>query len=165
MNAIHALRPLLLALPLACFACTTPSRRVETPTRAARVAPKPPPPAPQVMIAAPAVDERGQIQLSPISEAERTELLRAAGSPIRSYRPEPFVSAPSTVVVRYEGDGGSASGYATGCDPLWSMARMAAYTGMGAVIGDQFCDAGAGAAIGAGVALLTTPWWGCEPWR
>lgn len=157
--------PILLA-----SSCSTPTTRVvckpEFRDRPDLEAPalQPPPPAPQVMIAAPiAAADPAQRTVTTITEAERTEMLRAAGSPIPPYTPAPF-HAPSHAVegddasyddsyVQYAGD----HGY---WGPVFGLARAAAYTGMGAIIGHQFHEKGAGAAIGAGLALLTTPWWG-----
>lgn len=44
-------------------------------------------------------------------------------------------------------------------EPVGStLARTALYTGIGAIIGHQYHHRGRGAAIGAGLALLTSPW-------
>jgi hypothetical protein len=158
----------LLAVPLLLLACESPTRREPTPGVPVRIAPlPPPPPAPQVMITGAPPTELGGGAVSPISEEQRTELLRAAGSPIRSYSPPPFSPPVETVYVdrsSYGASSGYGADYPPSYEPWWSIARMAAYTGMGAIIGHQFDDQGAGAAIGAGVALLTSPW-GIGPYR
>lgn len=129
---------------------------------------------PQVMIDAPVAAAPAQVTLGAMTEEERTAALREAGSPIAPYTPAPFhfyVRAPCDtgsveheLVDPYYASNGSYDTYAPasrpGYSPGFSLLRTAAYTGMGAIIGHQFHDKGAGAAIGAGLALLTTPFWG-----
>jgi len=102
----------------------------------------PPAPAPQVMVAEPqpyVPPRRVVIPASPLTEEQRTELLREAGSPIRPYAPAPPPSAPvRTVVVERE----------VVRDPYWRR--------------HYWQDA---AAIGAGFALVTMPFWGPWGWR
>jgi hypothetical protein len=165
-----------LALLLVASGCSSPTTRVvcRPEFRNTELSlPPPPPPSPQVMIAAPLALPSGQRTVATISEEERTEMLRAAGSPIAPYSPAPlYEPTDRTVVVeraaygdRYACDTGYPRYYGPGYGPGFGIARAAAYTGMGAIIGHQFHDQGAGAAIGAGFALLTTPWWGIGGWN
>lgn len=137
-----------------------------------------PPPAPQIMVsdgstATPPVVLR-QVTVAPMSEAERTEKLRAV-APAPSYLPAPLPEpAPRTVVVRhvtrdvcvdpYYDDYGRPYHYYYS-DPYWygpaaDVGRIATYTAAGAIIGHQFHERGRGAAIGFGLALLGAPFWG-----
>lgn len=167
--------PLVLAAAVALSACTSPTERVptegETMDGLPVAAPRPQPwpaPAPQVMAAPPsAAAGPEQMLLQPMTEAERTEAFRALVGTTQTYTPP-----PQEVPIRYvEVDHGDeryvSTGHvhSSGCGPGCSLGRVAVYTGLGAIIGHQFDDQGAGAAIGAGVALLTSPfWYGWSDW-
>ena len=150
---------LLPWLHAACAAPTEPVCRPE-PIQGYHVAAPYAAPRPQVMIDAPRNLGPSQVMVASMTEEERTEALRAAVS-VATYSPAPFqfyVSAPvETVVVEPQYADPYYGTYRTGspapCDygPGYSLLRTAAYTGMGAIIGHQFHDKGAGAAIGAGV--------------
>jgi len=162
-----------LVASVALAACETPMERVptdgEAPPSLPVAAPKPrpyPEPAPQVMVAPPsahAVPE--QLPMQPMSEAERAEAFRELVG-----APQYFTPPPQEVPVRYVERGEeryvtTEHVHSSSCGPGCSLGRVAVYTGLGAIIGHQFDDQGAGAAIGAGVALLTSPgWFGWSDW-
>jgi hypothetical protein len=129
-----------------------------------RVAPAP---RRQVVIA----DEGGappeRVVLQTMDEARRTETFRElVGSPPRHVPP-----ASPVVVVTEPGrraDEGAARRvhlHHAGCHPGCSLGRLAVFTGVGAIVGHQFDRRSRGAAIGAGLAILASPWWwgrGCD---
>jgi hypothetical protein len=169
----HPLAFVALVAAVALAACESPTERVppdgESPPPIPVAAPRPQPwpaPAPQVMAAPPAaaaVPE--QVLLQPMTEEERTEAFQALVGTTQTYTPP-----PQEVPVRYverEGERyvSTEHVHSSSCGPGCSLGRVAVYTGLGAIIGHQFDDQGAGAAIGAGVALLTSPgWFGWSDW-
>ncbi len=166
-------RALAFVAAVALSACTSPMERVptdgESPASQPAAVPQPAPwpkPAPQVMVAPPsaaAVPE--QVLLQPMTEAERTEAFRALVGTTQTFTPP-----PQEVPVRYVERGeeryvSTQHVHSSSCGPGCQLGRVAVYTGLGAIIGHQFDDQGAGAAIGAGVALLTSPfWYGWSDW-
>jgi hypothetical protein len=160
--------PIVPLLLFAAIGCESPMERVPVGTDRASLPFVAPPPAPQVMIAAPADAPPQTVVLGSMSEAERRKILLPSANSIEPYVPAPF-HAPVVREVVYE-DGSHHT--AVPCDDAryyhddgWSntavgLLRMAAYTGMGAIIGNQYHEKGQGAAIGAGLALLTWPFFG-----
>jgi hypothetical protein len=102
MRSRSLTHPALLVALVALAGCSSPrTQRVPTggSLAATRTLP-PPPPRPQVMLGATAAPEvPAQRTLLPMTEEQRTEMLRAVGSPIRPYSPAPF--HPTRSVVRY----------------------------------------------------------------
>jgi len=162
-----------LAATVALAACETPMERVppdgQSPASLPVAAPRPAPwpkPAPQVM-AAPAATAAvpEQLLLQPMTEEERAEAFRELVGTTQTYTPP-----PQEVPVRYVERGeeryvSTHHVHSSSCSPGCQLGRVAVYTGLGAIIGHQFDDQGAGAAIGAGVALLTSPfWYGWSDW-
>jgi hypothetical protein len=155
-------------LLVAAAGCGAPTERVPAGPDRAPLPYVAPPSAPQVMIAAPADAPPQSVVLGTMSEAERRKILLPSANPIEPFVPAPVhaAAAPSS----YAPDGSHRS--AVPCeepsyygDHDWSntavgLLRMAAYTGMGAIIGNQYHEKGQGAAIGAGLALLTWPFFG-----
>jgi hypothetical protein len=166
VNISSSIASLLLPM-LAAAGCEGPTTRV--PVGLDR-APPPfvaPPPAPQVMIGAPADAPPQNVVLGSMSEEERRRILLPSANSIEPYVPAPFHHAPAPETVAADGTHRTAvpceDAYYRDHD--WSNAgvgllRMAAYTGMGAIIGNQYHEKGKGAAIGAGLALLTWPFFG-----
>jgi hypothetical protein len=108
-RASFALVPSLLLF--VSSGCASSSSRVLVQPEPARAAAATPEPRPQVLLAdpngAPAPAPREQVMVSHMTEAERTEVLRSAGSPIRPYDPGPLTPE----VVRYEQTGGAPPAY------------------------------------------------------
>jgi hypothetical protein len=155
------LASLLFALP-PLAACTVHTTRIVCRPEPAYVLRPAPPPAPQVVLATPPAPATGQRPVSTLTEEQRTELLRAAGSPIPPYTPAPIAPSVRRWVVEREVVRVPYARYHVHgpcCSPGCTLGRVAAYTGIGAIVGHQFHERGAGAAIGAGLAFLTTPWW------
>jgi hypothetical protein len=137
-----------------------------------------PPPAPQVVVTdgpssnPPVVLH--QVTVATMSEAERTERLRAVPPASPAYTPAPLPEpAPRTVVVRHVTRDVCVDPYSYDYDdrpryyrdpyyygPAAELGRVATYTAAGAIIGHQFHERGRGAAIGFGLALLGAPFWG-----
>lgn len=129
---------------------------------AAPVAPVPPPPG------------------SPMTEQQRSAAFRALVGPPRTFTPPPPTAAVRRV-VEYERRVVPAS-YGYACDDCrWqrcrvhhsyagpryvgpSLARTALYAGAGAIIGHQFHHRDRGAAIGAVLGLLSSPWHRYDAW-
>jgi hypothetical protein len=158
--------PLVL---LAAAACESQSDRV--PIGLDR-APQPfvaPPPAPQVMIGAPADAPPQHVVLGTMTEAERRHILLPTANPIEPYVPAPFHVPAARSSASYEGSHRTA----VPCDEPYyddsrptaestavGLLRLATYTAAGAIIGNQWGEKGKGAAIGGGLALLTWPFFG-----
>ncbi|MBL8840387.1 MAG: hypothetical protein JNL90_02535 [Planctomycetes bacterium] len=126
------------------------------------------PPSDAANLAAPSSDGR-RSAAAMLTEEQRNDAFRAYVGAPRTYAPAPLPPprvvdriaervvyhdvrpvhyVPSYSVHRY-------GGY----EPVGStLARTALYTGLGAIIGHQYHHRGRGAAIGAGLALLTSPW-------
>ncbi len=146
-----------------------PVARLEAASPARLVAP----PAPQVLVAAPRAAAPSQVTLAELTEEQRTSALRSAGSPIRPYSPAPLPTpAPRRTIVVEREVVREPYGYAYAAarpyyawGPHASFARVAAYTGVGAIVGHQWHHRGRGAAIGASLALLTSPWYWGGGWR
>jgi hypothetical protein len=155
-------------LLVAAAGCEAPTERVPVGPDRAPLPYVAPPSAPQVMIAAPADAPPQPVVLGSMSEAERRKILLPSANSIEPFVPAPFHAAPAQEYVASDGTHRTA----VPCeDPSyyhdhdWSntavgLLRMAAYTGMGAIIGNQYHEKGQGAAIGAGLALLTWPFFG-----
>jgi hypothetical protein len=138
--------------------------------------PRPPPPAPQVMIAPHSDAPPQPVTLGEMTEAQRRELLLSSSSPIQPYTPAPLPTPPHDVHHEYTRSSGvpcndsyydSCRHGSDGCDFLTGLARVGVYTAAGAIIGHQFHEKGQGAAIGAGLALVSWPWFwggGCSRW-
>ncbi|MBM4013957.1 MAG: hypothetical protein FJ293_03205 [Planctomycetes bacterium] len=153
----------LLALP--CAGCGSPAmaRVPVAPTdRIVVAAPawSVPPPARQVMIGAPTTVPPDRVVVQPMDEAARTEAFRSlVGSAIRHPPPAPPAEDGATERVVRVASPHRTHVHHAGCQPGCSLGRVAVYTGLGAIIGHQFDDRSCGAAIGAGLAFLTSPWW------
>ncbi len=97
-----------------------------------------------------------------VTEEQRNAAFRAYVGAPRTYAPAP---APRVVdriaerVVYHDVRPIRYSHRSRYHEPFGStLARTAVYTGLGAIIGHQYRHRGRGAAIGAGLALLTSPW-------
>ncbi|MSR46718.1 MAG: glycine zipper family protein [Planctomycetes bacterium] len=157
---------LVLAAAVGCKSTTItrlPAGVEETPTVIAPAPKFAPAPAPQRMVD-PVVSPADRDVAPSITEEQRTAAFRNWVGDRRSYTPPapelrlPLESSSRVVEreVRYVSTGHF---HTSRCTPGYALGRVAVYTGVGAVIGQQFHDRGRGAAIGAGLALLTGPWW------
>jgi len=162
--------PLLLLVTSACGA-SSDRVPIGLDDRAPRpyVAPPPPAPAPQVMIAAPADAPPQHVVLGSMTEAQRRGFLLPTVNPIDPYVPAPFHTPVAHASVAYEGSHRTA----VPCDESYyyespptaestavGLLRLATYTAAGAIIGNQWGEKGKGAAIGGGLALLSWPFFG-----
>lgn len=177
MNA----RKFAACLAVAFASCAAPTERVPVDASDRPAAAPVPfvaaPPAPQVMVAPPSSVGPEQVLLQPMSEAERRKILLPSANSIAPYAPAPLPTrhgaraapetAPQTVIVERE----TARVAAAPCtyryypyrpweEDVAGVARLATYTAAGAIIGHQFHERGRGAAIGAGLALLSWPFGG-----
>ena len=160
---------LLAALPF--VGCGAPATaRVPVAAADRRVSAVPawgaPPPARQVMIGAPTTVPPDRIVVQPMDEATRTETFRTlVGPPTRPVPPIQRAESAETVRVMQVASPRHAHVHHVGCRLGCSLGRLAVYTGVGAIVGHQFDDRSGGAAVGAGLAFLTSPWWwgrGCR---
>ncbi len=105
----------------------------------------------------PPVEHRPSVRA--LTEAERDASFRSLVGAPRTYAPAPLPAR--RVVERVVYHDVRPVRYARRYDyEPWesTLARTAVYTGVGAIIGHQYHHRGRGAAIGAGLALLTSPW-------
>ena len=180
MNRTFARFSLAASAALGVCACNATSRRVKFEPRAAALAVIAPSPPDSAAAPSSAPIQFEQVIVGTMSESERTEKLRASGwappppplppPPAPIYRDDsrPIVVERRVVVEEpswsayhrsyYDSSYYPYHSYRYGCGP-W-LGRAATFTLGGALIGRQFHHGGRGAAIGAGLALLTVPF-GC----
>lgn len=179
MRLSSSIPPLVLLL---AAACDTQSERVPIGSDRAQlpyVAPPPPSPAPQVMVAAPADAPPQHVMLGTMTEAERRHILLPTAVSIEPYVPAPFHSPPvhttsyatshenhesaaphRSAVPDYYDESYYQESPSTAENTAVGLLRLATYTAAGAIIGNQWGEKGKGAAIGGGLALLTWPFFG-----
>jgi len=182
VNRIAAL-PIVALLGCVATEGATVREPILEPSPITAMAPPALAPAPQVMVSEPVPVRPVQVTIQPMTEAERTEMLRSVLGEPRVFVPAPLPQPPVREVVVYRDAGYSPyygapyydsrydRGYVTShvhtsrCSPGCALGRVAVYTGLGAIIGHQYGHRGRGAAIGAGLALLTGPaWCGWSNW-